>query len=154
MNNALHLLHRELLLFSCFSFETVPGSFTGRSDFGITFVLQNPYVSLSCKAHVGDEPPAQLVWYIYYYNGSLQDISSQALVSLRVPYQTCSFTQVSTLVLTVDPSLNGARLRCMLNQTGVTITDDYRDVSCKYNKTLLISSNDCPPMLKISIPSK
>ena len=128
---------------------TVPGSFTGSSDFGVTAstgynVVEGTNVTFTCKAHVGANPQGQLLWYYIIGNtGSPQPISDQAITQSPEPYKTCGYTRVSTLTLTMTQVYNGVVLRCTLQQSGVSITDDHRqttdfNVTCKYFMSMTI----------------
>ena len=102
--------------------------------------MEGTIVTFTCKAHVGAEPQGQLLWsYIIGNPGNPQDISDQAVKGPLVPYETCSYTQVSTLELPMTRELNGVMLRCTLQQNGVVIAnaDNHRqtnpfNVSCKH----------------------
>ena len=130
-------------MFLSFLFLIVPGSFTGSSDFGVKVssnysIVEGTNVTFTCKAHVGAEPQGELRWsYIIGNPGNPQPISGQAVKGPLETYETCSYTQVSTLTLTMTQALNGVLLRCTLQQSGVSITDDHRqttdfNVTCKY----------------------
>ena len=125
---------------------TVPGTFTVQvSDFGVSAstgydVQEGTNVTFTCKAHVGAEPQGQLLWSIVIGNrGNPQYISGQAVKGPLVTYETCSYTQDSTLVLPMTRELNGALLKCTLQHNGVIIADADNNrqtnpfnVSCKY----------------------
>ena len=130
-------------------FITVPGSFTGSLDFGVTAstgynVIEGTNVTFTCKAAVGAEPQGQLLWYYIIGNsGNPKDISKQAITGSPESYETCSYTRVSTLTLTMTQAFNGVVLRCTLQQSGVSITDDHRqttdfNVTCKYFMSMTI----------------
>ena len=99
--------------------------------------MEGTYILFTCKALVGAEPPGQLLWSTVIGNpDNPQDISDQAVKGPLVAYTTISYTQVSTLQLTMSQVYNGASLRCTLQQNGVSIADNYRqtsnfNVSCK-----------------------
>ena len=101
-------------------------------------VQEGTNVTLTCKANVGAKPKGQLLWsYIIGNPASPQDISYQAVKGPLVVNETCSYTQVSTLQLTMKKMYNGVVLRCTLQQNGVSIAESYKqtkefNVSCKY----------------------
>ena len=108
-------------------------------------VVEGTNVTFTCKAAVGAEPQGQLLWYYIIGNpGSLQPISDQAITQSPESYETCSYTRVSTLTLTMTQAFNGVLLRCTLQQSGVSITDDHRqttdffNVTCKYFMSIAI----------------
>ena len=127
-------------------FVIVAGSFAGEPDFGVSAsvgydVHEGTRVTFTCKANVGAEPPGQILWsYTIGNTGISKTISDKAVKGRLLQYETCSFTQTSTVQLTMTQRLNGVRVRCTLQQNNVSVADSYREtsnfnVSCKYSYT-------------------
>ena len=124
------------------------GTFSGSTDFGLKHspdmqdVVETTNVTFWCKAELGNEPTGQLAWY-YYRDGSSTpwSVSDQASKEALTLYNACSYTQVSTLVLTMTQQLNGVVVRCAMQQDSQSPDGDngieHRqtnpfNVSCKY----------------------
>ena len=127
-------------------FSTVAGSFTGQSDYGISFspagydVTEGDNITFTCKADIGRTPQGNLAWYYYmHYEGYpiAQPISNQASKDRPEVARTCSQSQRSVLVMTMRRNLNKYLVRCTLQQDVSTPDgDDHRqtekfNVKCK-----------------------
>ena len=97
-------------------------------------VQEGTNVTFTCKANMGTKPQGLLFWsYIIGNSASPQDISYQAVKGPLEANETCSYTQVSTLQLTMKQMYNGVVLRCTLQQHGVSIAETREfNVSCKF----------------------
>ena len=129
---------------------TVDGTFEG-PGYGIISinpgynVAENTNVTVTCKADVGAEPQGQLEWYYYegVKDGTAYPISNYAGKGDLETVRECSHTQVSTLTLPMNESLNNIVIRCTLQQDASNPDgDDHRqtqnqfNVTCKYLQRL------------------
>ena len=123
--------------------STVPGTFRGQADYGITFsppsydVIEETQVTFTCKADVGTEPQGQLEWY-YYLSDIPYPVSDKAVKEDLVSARNCSYSQQSRLMLTMNSTLDGILVRCTLRQDDTGPDGDTHNqtnkfsVKCKY----------------------
>ena len=119
-------------------FLTVPGTFSGQSDYGVTFsppgydVTEGTAVTFTCKADVGAEPQGHLEWY-YYLSDIPYHVSDQATKGPLTSTRDCSQSQQSVLTLTMNSTLDDILVRCTLQQDVFTPDGDKHNQTNKFN---------------------